>query len=245
MQAAGKSGRPARSHKGDWQTIGKRMLKDIKPTTHPVLIHDIPDTVSIQDLIKHFATFGPLIDMRYGYTDRTQGIAIGLFRKHVGVDRLLQTRKRFRHQNASRGGGVAAAARPEPGAAGAAQTPNAGRTALPHGGRPAAQAPASGASRRGKRSQAAKPSPSSGHGAAEHAPTGGRPSQLAPHPAGVDDLREPPPAAARRQPPARQAPQPAATWSNPSAQGNLEPSPSAAVRHFSLVSPVCVFVAFS
>lgn len=79
-----------------WQAIGRRMIKNIKPSAYPVLIHDIPDTVSIQDLIARFSAFGSLIDLRYGYTDKTQGVAVGLFRKETSVAKVMGVRKRIR-----------------------------------------------------------------------------------------------------------------------------------------------------
>eukprot|EP01043_Picozoa_sp_COSAG02_P025578 COSAG02_NODE_1442_length_12573_cov_2.397485_8_plen_294_part_00 len=84
-----------------WQTIAKRMLKNVKPSAFPVLVHNIPDTVSIQDLITSFASFGSLVDLRYGYTDKTQGVALGLFKKQTSAAKVLLARKSVRKANRS------------------------------------------------------------------------------------------------------------------------------------------------
>jgi hypothetical protein len=79
-----------------WQTIGKRMLKNVKPSVYPVLIHTVPETVSIQDLITSFSSFGTLTDLRYAYTDKTQGVAVGLFRKETSASKVMSLRKKLR-----------------------------------------------------------------------------------------------------------------------------------------------------
>ena len=57
---------PALPPPAGWQTIARRILVDIQPAWHPVIIHGIPESVPILELIKFFSSFGPLADMRSG-----------------------------------------------------------------------------------------------------------------------------------------------------------------------------------
>ena len=81
---------PALPPPAGWQTIARRILVDIQPAWYPVIIHGIPESVPILELIKFFSSFGPLADMRYAWTEESQGVAAGLFQHPTAVNNITE-----------------------------------------------------------------------------------------------------------------------------------------------------------
>jgi hypothetical protein len=88
-----------------WTSTAKSMMDGIKPNTFPMVIHGVPESASVHELIKNFGMFGSLVDVRYSYSQHAQGTAIGIFKRRKSVEHVAMAHQLFCHpQHAHRGG---------------------------------------------------------------------------------------------------------------------------------------------